>query len=55
MHANAQKQPCDNEGKKKPTKNRTTAAITPRVRAPLFTSHLVTGKSCFSCSQEFLN
>lgn len=46
--------PCNNDGKKKPTKNSTiTAAITPSIGPPLFTSYLINEESCFRCSQEF--
>lgn len=55
-HAWKTGKPCNNEGKKKPTKNSTiTAVITPSTGPPFFTSHLITDESCFRCSQEFLN
>lgn len=50
------RKPCNNEGKKKPTINSTiTAAITPSVEPPLFTSHLITDESRLGCSQKFMN
>lgn len=50
------RKPCNNQGKKKPTINSTiTAAITPSVEPPLFTSHLITDEPWLGCSQKFMN